>query len=642
MSQNDREKLNRLEDLKTKLSSKNFESDFRRHDNYILHPKDKVPESWQDENAVNNLNGNKFMKKTSFKKFFIFSIVFFILAMAYASYMFFLGGNTVSNNNIEIAVFGNTFTDGGEELPLQIEITNKNSSALQLADLVVEYPKSSSSASADDMEHYRSSLGTVPSGGVKNENVKVVLFGEQGSVRTLKILLEYRVEGSNAIFIKEKIHQVSINSAPINLITDAPTEASPNQEVVLKVKATLNATKAASKILLRADYPLGFQFEQAVPAPSFGNNVWSLGDLSPGAEKEIAITGKMVDAVDGEEKTFHIFSGSESDGDKSAIGTVFNSLGHTILIKKPFIDAQLYINGVYQQQYASDTNSLISGQIRWVNNLDTKINDMQITAKISGNAYDKKTISSQEGFYDSASNTIIWSKNSSRDFAEVNPGDSGSVDFSLSPLSLFSDNSGMLSSPSINIEVSISGKQPEEGNLVTDIKNSETKTIKIISDLGFASKVLYFSGPFQNTGPIPPKAEQETTYTVVWTLSNTANNISSAKVVSSLPPWIKFSEHISPGNEDLVFDPLNKSVTWNIGGIPRGTGITNGTREVSFQVSLNPSSSQVGTAPILINDAVLTGHDDFANLDVRVSKSSLSTRLSNDAQFPAKGETVIE
>ncbi|MFA6524220.1 MAG: hypothetical protein WC264_02510 [Candidatus Paceibacterota bacterium] len=637
----DREKLNRLEELKSKLFSRNYKMPDLTHGGFSRGLKKDVPDSWATKEEEKKLEEKFYMKTSMFKKFFIFSIVFFVLALGFALYMFLGGGNTVSNNNIDISILGNAFTAGGEELPLQIEIINKNNSPLELADLLVEYPKGSSVDLSQDAERLRSSLGTIPAGGVRNENVKVVLFGEQGSIKPLKISLEYRIQGSNAIFVKEKLYEVTISSAPINLLVDAPTEVSPNQDLVLNVKSILNATKAASKILLKLDYPVGFEFTSSNPAPSFGNNVWNLGDLAPGTERDISIVGKMVDVYDGEEKTFHVFSGSQSDSDKSVIGVVFNSLGHTVMIKKPFIEAKLYVNGVYQREYATDTKTPIQGEIRWVNNLETKINDLEIRAKILGNAVDRKTISAQQGFYNSSIDTIIWDRNSLSQFEEVNPGDSGSVGFSVSPVSLFSGSGGMLSNPSVTIEVSIAGKQPLEGNAVKVLNNSESKIIRITSDVGLATKALYYSGPFTNTGSIPPKVEQETTYTITWSLSNSANNISKAKINSTLPSWVRFMNAISPSTEDLTYNASTKEIVWNIGAIPKGVGITGGEREVSFQIALTPSLSQVGTAPVIINDAVLTGHDDFANVDVRVNKSSLNTRLSNDSLFSTTGDRVI-
>jgi hypothetical protein len=441
MPPDDRNKLNRLEDLKSKLFSRNYQTKIEYRDAFSNPHKKEIVDSWEIKEKTEDGEDREekfFMKTSIFKKFFTFSVGFFILTLFYAGYVFFAGGNTVSNDNIDISILGNNFTVGGEELPLIVGITNKNNSALDLVDLVVEYPKGSSPDLSTDTERLRESLGTIPSGAVRNENLKLVLFGEQGSVRPIRISIEYRVAGSNAIFVKEKMYEVNISSTPINLSVNAPTSISPNQNVTFNVKAVLNAVKPAPKILVRVDYPLGFQFSRAVPAPSFGNNVWSLGDLAPGAEKNISITGKMIDVFNGEEKTFTTFIGSQSNSNKNVIGVVFNSTKNILAIKKPFIEANLTINGVTQKEYAIDWKTPINVNIRYANNLDSKVNDVSIVAKISGNSFDRKTIRTNQGFYDSAKDQIIWDKNYQSKLGEVNPGESDTVSFSVSPLSLYS------------------------------------------------------------------------------------------------------------------------------------------------------------------------------------------------------------
>jgi hypothetical protein len=643
MLQDDRNKLNRIEELKTKLFSKTSSTQTGHRDNLSHLHTGEVPASWTEKGGAFREASEQFFMKTSlFKKFFLFSVGFFALALGYASYMFFAAGNSVSNENIEIAILGNAFTAGGEELPLQISITNKNNSALDLVDLVVEYPKSSSGDLSSETERIRESLGSIPAGAMHNENVKIIIFGEQNSVRPIRVFIEYRVEGSNAIFVKEKFHEVTINSTPINLSVEAPATASPNQDITLKVKAALNATNPAGKILLRIDYPIGFQFVNANPKPSYGNNVWDLGDLAPGAERDIDISGKMLDVYDGEEKIFHIWSGSQSSTDKSVIGVVFNSIAQAIAIRKSSIQAQLYVNNIYAREYATDARTPVYGEIHWANNLDTNINDLEIRAKITGNAVNRKTISAKLGFFNSSKDEIVWDKNSTDTFREVSPGDSGVVTFSVLPLALLSGSDGMLVDPSIKIEVSISGKQALSGYEFTDLSNSESAVVKVISDVGFAAKGLFYSGSFKNTGPIPPKVEEETTYTVVWSLSNTANNVSKGIVKSSLPSWVDFGNKISPPSEDLTFNASTKEITWNVGNIPKGTGISSPSREVAFSIILTPSLSQVGSSPTLVNDAVLTGHDDFANVNIRVVKTSLTTRLPNDSSMPAGGDRVEE
>src|ERR1035437_8019547 len=133
-NQDDKEKLNRLEDIKTKLFSKNYLPRIQRHDVFGYKFQKEVPESWKTEKGFDSESSQQFFMKTSmFKKFFIFAIVFFVCAVGFAVYTFLGGGNTVSNANIDFSFFGNSFTAGGEDLPLQIEITNKNNLPLQLA-----------------------------------------------------------------------------------------------------------------------------------------------------------------------------------------------------------------------------------------------------------------------------------------------------------------------------------------------------------------------------------------------------------------------------------------------------------------------------------------------------------------------------
>lgn len=644
MSLGDENKLNRLEELKSKLFNKNFQTRIEHRDGFSRMHKKEVVDSWgvkEGEESTLNKEEEFFMETSKFKKFFIFSVGFFALAILYGTYVFFVGGNTVSNDNIDISIVGNNFTAGGEDLPLIVGITNKNNTALDLVDLTMEYPKGSSVDLSSDTEHSRVSLGTIPAGAVRNENLKVVLFGDQGSVRPIKFTIEYRVAGSNAIFVKEKIYEVNISSTPINLSIDGPQTISPNQNITLNVKATLNATKAVPKILVKLEYPVGFSFINSVPAPSYGNNVWDLGDIAPGVTHPITITGKMVDVFDGEEKTFNISSGSQSSVDKSQIGVVFNAIKNTIAIKKPFVEANLYINGVLQREYATDVKTPIRAEIRYVNNLDTKINDLKIEAKITGNAFDRNTILPIQGFYDSARDVIVWDKTSKGQLSELNPGDSDYVSFSVSPLSLFGAGGSMLSNPSVNIEINLFGKQALLGSTISELNSSASAAIRIISDVGFSAKAFYYSGPFKNTGPIPPKVEQATTYTVTWALTNSANSISNAQAKAVLPPWINFVGPFLPASENLTYNATTKEIVWNVGRIPRGAGISTASPSVSFQLSLTPSLSQVGSIPTIINEAILTGHDDFANVDVRIGKSYLNTKLDSDAAFPINGSIVV-
>src|SRR3989344_4139427 len=84
-----KDKLNKIEELKSKLFNKNYQTRIEHYDSFPHFQKRKVMDFWEKkESAEPDFKEKFFMKTSMFKKFFIFSIVFFILALGYASYMF--------------------------------------------------------------------------------------------------------------------------------------------------------------------------------------------------------------------------------------------------------------------------------------------------------------------------------------------------------------------------------------------------------------------------------------------------------------------------------------------------------------------------------------------------------------------------
>jgi len=623
MLEDDKNGLNKIEDMKRKLFSRNYETHIEDREGFVFFKKEKVPENWDHKDLGINKSKNEY-RTPFFKNFFIFSLIFFICTLGYLFFTFFVGKNNISNENIEIAVIGNTFTKGGEKLPLIIEITNKNKVALESADLVVEYPKGSTVLNIlGEIERSRKSLGSIPAASIKNEKIEVVLFGEQDSINEIKISVEYRLEGSNLISVKDKLYKIRINSTPLNFLIEGPSEITPNQEFSLNIQTLLNDKKLINDSILKIDYPFGFEIISSNIPPSIGNNIWDLSSFSNDSKTKLTIKGKIIDVYDGEEKVFHVLGGLAKKDDKSEISVVFNAFAHKILIKKPFIEAKLFVNNDYKKEYSVNSQGAIQGNINWINNLNTPIDDLEIKAKFGGNAFNWKNLSTNDGFYDSKENTIIWDKNSKDEFFKIEPLSQGVTNFYINPGSMFSASGNLLVDPSINIEVSISGKQTIIGDELKKIYVAENKVIKIKSDLSLLTKSSHSIE--NNSGPFPPKAEKDTVYTITWRIANTNNNVSKAKVTAFLSPRVNFKNIILPKDADLIFDNITKELVWNVGNIPKETGLNKPFKEVSFQVSYNPSLSEVGKIITLIEQATLTGRDDFANVDLLVKAKSVTT-----------------
>lgn len=598
-----------------------------------------VKKEWEEDMSKSKPGKIK-VHHSFFKKFFYFSLGFAVLAALFAVGMFFTGGNSVSNANIEINILGNSFTAGGEELPLQVEVSNKNASALELSDLFIEYDKGGDAVSGAGHVRDLNSLGTIPAGGTSTKNFFVTLFGEQGSTKNIDFTLQYRLHGSNAIFVKKATFVVTINSAPVSLSVDGPKSVTPNQKLTFTVKTVSNSKNTLSGMLLHVKYPTGFNFEKSVPEATASNNVWNLGDLAPGAERDVVITGTVY-GQDGEDRAFHVYTGAMSADDNTKIGVTYNSLLQTIALVKPFLAAHLSINGSTADITPVGSAGNVSVAVTYANNLPTRITDASVVVQLSGNALDGKTVDAQKGFYNSLDKTITWNKTSVSELASIEPADQGILQFSFKVLPLWSSG-GTIAKPSVKVSVSIKGKQPDQGGAVSEVTDFEEKTAVINSDLGFSADASYGTGPFSNTGPIPPKANQPTTYTITWTVTNSANALTDGIVTALLPTYVDWVGTISPAGEAIEYDATTSTIRWKMGTVPAGSGTSGPARKVSFQVRLNPSSTQVGSVPKLVLDATVSAKDTFTGSSLTTSRGAVSTQLRNEPGFPPNGQTVVQ
>ncbi len=384
---------------------------------------------------------------------------------------------------------------------------------------------------------------------------------------------------------------------------------------------------------MKVEYPTGFRFESSFPKPSLGNSLWNINDLEIGKPMVINIKGSMI-GQNGDEQAFHVYVGNPNLANQSVIDVVYNSLLHTVTIDKPFLEAKIIVGGEDLETYSTAGGKSVKVDIEWVNNLPTRILNAQITANISGNVLDKNSISVNDGFFDSTNNVIIWDRNTNRELTSVDPGSKGRVSFSFTPTSVLGA-SQSISSPQVMISVSIKGQESGSGG-VSEVTNFTKKIIRVTSDFQIASSGLWYGGA------LPPQVDRDTVYKIIWTLSNSVNNINNAEARAIIPSYMKWGAMIGSGSENISYDPNTHEVVWKIGKVLANTGFGAGEREVSFSLVLKPSLSQVGTGPQLIKEVYLTGIDSFTGATLKSSAGDINTRLENDPNFVIGNERVIK
>ncbi len=626
----------RIEKLKQTLYSRN--------ENIV--PKEKrtpveghnvdAPTNWGEPKTF-EFNPETMARKNNsfFNKFLLWSVIFFVIAVGAAIFSFMGGFNMISSNNLDIKVVSPSSVSSGEELDMGLTILNANRTDLTDVSLEIIYPEGSQSVGDNSKPLTRETedLGTIKAGGSANYTLRALLFGEKDSIKTFDLRLEYKVKNSNAVFSKEKFYDVSIGSSPLLLNVTYPQEINSGQDVQLSVDVTSNSPVVLSNTLLKVEYPYGFTYKSSNIRPLRNNSVWNIGDLKNGDKKTLVITGTLV-GQDQEDRSFRVSVGTPSSPGDSDFSTALSEFLATVGIRKSFFNLELVP--------ANGSSVTAPGQsagiaIKWQNTLPDKIESSQIQATIFGNGFDHNQVSvGNSGFYRSVDNTVLWDKSQDKDLIEILPGDAGSV--SLTPSALNEASIRQVRNPHIDVHVVMSGSR--SGTQSGPVQSTADISIKVASTLTLAAKSFRNNGTFSNTGPIPPRADQETTYTVNWLLTNTTNDISNTTVSATLPPGVSWKGQTSPSGEKINYNPDSHVVTWNASNVSAGTGFNYSPRQVSFQVGITPSVNQINTVPPLTSSIQVSGTDSWTNTPVALTLPAVTTQYSDPGSGAAQATVV--
>lgn len=627
---------NKIEELKKTLYSRqNFKMDNPMHD--LPRKTYEVNNTWMPPIDVTNKN----KKHWPIAKILIwFSVVFFLVAVAIAGFVYYNGYNTITADNVDISIVGPTIIDAGRNTVMAIAIDNKNQVDLQDAVLNIEYPEGArrDSSQTEPLVQDRITLGNIASGAHMDRTVSAVFFGLEGGQEKVKITLEYHVLGSASLFAKNKDYLFTLGAGPVSMSVTHAGKINSGQDISFTVVVTSNSTATLSNVALNAVYPFGFSFKRAVPAASLDNMVWQLGNLAPGDSKTVTIVGKL-EGQENEQRAFKFNVGLSKPSDARQISTVFYSGTETVAVEKPFIGLDMTFDENAVSTYSTYAGDVVSVALSYSNNMSVPLTDGVIMMKLDGAILDKGNVSVVKGFYQSADNTIMWDKRTVPDLANLNPTDHGTVQFTFKTLPFTSGSSYAKSSQKISITANVAATQVALGQ-TTPISSAIARSVVVNSDIILIANALYSGGSFKNTGPIPPKAEKATTYTINWAILNTFNNTSNVTVSAVLPSYVKFLNNISPQNEAVTYNEVSGEVVWNVGNIKTNTGYASAPRQVSFQVSISPSLTQVAKVPILIGGSTLKATDTFTGVDLSAVAGLLSTDIVNDPNY-VYGQGVV-
>ena len=577
-------------------------------------------------------------------KILIGSVVFCIGAVGCGAYLFFNGANLISGDNIDITISGPVSVQGGEPISFDVQATNKNNVALQVVDMSVDFPAGTTDPAnpTQELKNYHQLIGDMTSGQSAHKKIDAIIFGEENLQKQIIVTLTYQVKGSSALFTKQKSYDVLINSSSINVSVDSFKEVTSGQEFDMTVKLKSNSQQTLKNVMLKGTYPFGYTYISSNVQPLSDKVTWRIGDIPAGGQQSIIIHGKL-QGSNADNRAFHFTIGAQSSMDPKMIGTEYAVAEQDITIKKPFVSLGIAIEGNSDAtDYVGTFNQPERVDVEWVNNLPVTISNVQIIVKLSGTAYDKTSVQPGAGYYRSATNDIVWNQQTNPELATVNAGDTGRVSFSIAPRDN-STPSNLLTNPTVIIDASVVANRLQESQVSGSLNSAATRTTRVSTNASLTGRVVYTVGPFVNSGPLPPKAEQMTTYTVLWTVNNTSNTLNNTQVTATVPPYIKWLGSVSPVGAPITYDANSGLITWSPGNVGTYTSTNAATRkEVAFQIGFQPSVTQINQSPNLLNEANLTGIDSFTGATIQNKQDYLTTRFSTDPGYKEGQATVVK
>ncbi len=629
----------RIAELEKELYSKDFKP--RSTDGILKRKEAPVSLEWNQEEDVTALLEDQARldaRHKKMKKFVKLSIAFFVVASIITGIIWWRGSNIISGENIAINVAAPVTVDGGSAFDTTFQITNSNKVAVQNASIRIEYPSGVYAADGTTvLSRYSQDIGTILPSQSTTEKVSTVFYGEPNTDKSVTVTLDYSLAGSNATLRKTTTYSVKILSAPVNIQLTMLKEVSSGQTIDLSIDVTSNSNTPINTLLVEAEYPSGFTFSSASPAPTYGNNTWLVSSLAPQEKRTIVVHG-LIEGNENEEKIVKVSLGTQSSTDERFIDTVYNSTTESLTITKPFIAIDLALDNDHSLEHVVSPGRGVRADVFWQSNNPTQITDAVIEVTLKGNALNRYLIyASGGGFYRSSDNTIVWDKSTTPELAAINPGARGTVSFGFSPVALGANGGRDIKNPEIDLEVNVRARRASDINVPQDITTFASRTVKFETSLLLSAAGMYATGPFTNTGPLPPTADKETTYTIALSARNSSNDVSNASVTTTLPIYVKWLGAISPPGENVTYDQASNQVTWNIGRMPAG-----GSRSVDFQISFLPSLSQLRQTPSLTGPLVLSATDDFTNTQVQDTKNPITTYLLGDPSFAQNQAIVID
>lgn len=624
---NNQKKRSPLESLEEKLYQPGAGVGERPKAPEVFSPREdalqKTETKWTEEEGEQQyMTIKKYQKRKIITRLIVAFSVLMLAGAGYLGYVYFF--QTFKKSDVSVKITGPETVESGENIEFTVSYQNRSDFDLENAVLLFEWPEGAIPKDSTILKNEQR-LGTISSGRAKGFTYEGQFFGAKNNKMVVNATLQYSPKGVERSYEAKSVFESLISKTPFSVIMNIPPRAVSGNEVELILEYQNLSQTSFDDMQLKIEYPEGFIFSSAEPAASFSNNVWEFEKINGKENGKIKLKG-ILSGRENENKLFQAFIGKLNQ-DNELIAYAGDE--ETTVMSSTILFVYQTVND--GRDIVASPRDRLSYKIKYRNTSDVAIPNVTITAKIDSKAVDYRSFDIRWGSFSGAINSIVWNSTSVPQLSILGPGEEGEVLFSVRlkdkiEVAGFSDQNFIVS----NI-VSVNSDQIPDVLRGIPIGNEDKVDVRVNTVVDFAMKGLYKNAPLENSGPIPPRIGQKTTYNIIWQLTNTTNDIDGAKIEAALPPNVAWEGRVSPGSADIVYDKFSGKVVWNIGKIPIGTGFIMPAMQAAFQVSITPGLADVGRSVDLISSAKFGGIDSFTNTSLASEEDKKNIYLQEDS-----------
>jgi hypothetical protein len=612
-------------------------------------------ENWLDKGRKN--------KKTVF----IVSFLVLCLVAVVAYFALISGHKSFAIEKVEISIQLPEKLESGDEVSILFEYKNSNEVALSGASAEIFFPedfifKSSDKNLQGEGSRFSVELGDIAPGTSAQVRVFGKVIGNLAEKKIFSSSLQYKPANFNSKFKNTKESSVIISEVPVILEMKVPDTIKNNSEVELlfsyKNKSDRNFSKAELRIIL----PEGFNSYSAnqnfARSSEFENIlIFQKDNLIAGAENSVTLKGIMNSESSLVSLRVEIYLLEENNDLVRYINEEKD-----INLEKPDILISQKVND--SEEYFASKDEQLNYRITFKNQSDKEIKGMVLNVELLGN-FDLTTLKAEKG--NVKDGKIIWSALNVPQLGILYPGEEGSVDFIVKVNDYFlikskeDKNFVLASKADINVLGAVS-----PGSNDMELLSSELKEIKVKSFTPVVSKG-YFNddGRIENSGALPPRVGERTSYTIHWNIKNLFNDVEKVRVKTILPSGVELTgkyinskgdvfedgiAKLAEGEaenfdnqleEKIYYNPKIRELTWFIPRLKANEGILTAAEEIIFQVEIIPREENVGKAMDLIGPVSIISYDTFIEGEVKTDGNALNTQLFDDYSISSEEAMVV-